>query len=64
MDNSLEANELLGKLLVQQARISSKYWHSGASTRGIMRQPMFDKNTSKRILDMYKEFGGNGDIAA
>ena len=59
-----DTEELLGRLLLTQARISFRYWHSGSGTRGILKAPMFDKNQSERILSMYKEFGGDGDIAA
>jgi hypothetical protein len=43
----------IGQWLLQEARVSFRYWHSSASCRKHMNKPFFDRNQCQGILEEY-----------
>ena len=43
----------VGKWLLVEANKSFRYWHSSMSCRYGMKNPFFDKNQCKKILELY-----------
>ncbi len=55
----MNTKEMLGNFILMEARRSRRFWNSSRTAREkVLKPPMFDKNTTTAILEIFRDFGG------